>query len=127
MCRYTGLAGSSLKDNYDQINNSDKIKNTTNSDKVKLFYYGTDQENPKQLKIYSNHYDYYITLDNTENLKTPSDVKFVYITDYTQQLLQINILINNTLQLNTTEKALAEAVEKINNLEKSKTSFCVIS
>jgi hypothetical protein len=123
MCRYTGSAGSaktSLKTIYDDINNSNQIiKDTTNSDKVKLFYYGTDPENPTQLKFYSNHDDYnnYITLDNTkdtEKLKKASDVKFVYITDYTQQLLPMNKLLidslNDTLQLN----------------KKSRPSFCII-
>ena len=115
MCRYTGSTGSALLQNYDQINNSDKIKNTTNSDKVKLFYYGTDQENPAQLKFYSNHDDYYnyITLDNTENLKTPSDVKFIYMTNYIQQFstmykLLIDIL-HNTLQLDELNKQLNTA------------------
>jgi hypothetical protein len=51
MCRYTGSAGSALLDDYTKIN-------ATTSDKVKLFYYGTDPENPTQLKFYSNHDDY---------------------------------------------------------------------
>jgi BspA type Leucine rich repeat region (6 copies) len=164
MCHYTGSAGlaeTALKTIYYDISDSDKIIKPSTEDKVKLFYYGTDPENPTQLKFYSNHDDYYnyITLDNTkntENLKTASDVKFVYITDYIQQLLPTNKLLintlNNTLQLDdiktqlktaTEAKATAEAEatkakeekasaeEKIkdlqNQLKQSKTSFCVIS
>jgi hypothetical protein len=132
MCRYTGSAettvsvgssGSSLLDDYNKINNSKQIiKDTTNSDKVKLFYYGTDLDNPTQLQIYFNHDDYYnyITLDNTKNtgnLKTLSDVKFVYITNNTKQFLAINKLsmdmLNNSLQLNKVQAKLSTTNEQI--------------
>jgi hypothetical protein len=72
-----------------------------------------------QLKIYSNHDDYYnyITLDNTGNLKTLSDVKFVYITNNTKQFLEINKLametLNNNLQLNKVQAKLSTTNEQI--------------